>query len=98
MVVGLGDALRRERVGLDDVCASLEITAVDVEQHVWTCEVQHVVVAFHLSRGILETLAAEVSLAQSAFLYDRAQGAVKNNDSLFYNILQFLHHLLLFIG
>ena len=98
MIIGLRDALRRERVGLDDIGSGLEITPMDIEQHIRTCEVQHVVVAFQLPRGILEPVAAEVGFAQPPLLNDSAQCSVKNYYSLFYDILQFLHHLLLFIG
>lgn len=48
LVVGLADAGTVERVGLNDVCTTLQVCSVDLMDHVRAREHQHVIVALEL--------------------------------------------------
>ncbi len=63
-VVGLGDQLGAEGVGLDEVGAGLEVLGVDRADHVGLGQAQQVGVAAHVLAPVGEALAAEVVLAR----------------------------------
>ena len=72
MVVGLGDALGGEGVGLDDVGTGTEITAVDVFDNGGLGDVQHVIVTLEGDDTRQGETASEVFLRQSVGLYQGA--------------------------
>jgi len=92
VVVGEGDALGVEGVGLDDVCSGGEVAAVDVQNDVWAGEAEEVIVACLLAgelgeggvdngealagRGSVDT--AEVILGEAVGLDHGAHGTVED--------------------
>ena len=89
-IVGLADALGTKRVGFDDVGTSLEVAAVDVENHVRTRQAEHVIVAAHLSAEQVEP-AAEVLFLQVIGLNHGAHSSVEHQYAFLDNILNPLH-------
>ncbi len=81
-VVALGDGVRVERVGLDDVGARLEVLAVNAADHVRPRQHEHVAVALEVVRMPGELLAAEVRLLELVALDHRAHRAVQDQEAL----------------
>ena len=81
-VVGERNALRVERVGLDDVGAGLEILVVDRADDVRPGEHQQVVVALQVAGPVSESLAAEVLLGKPVLLDHRPHRPVDDQDPL----------------
>ena len=81
-VVGLGDPLRAEGVGRDDVGAGLEVLAVDRPDDVGLGEAEQVAVAAHVAVPVGEALAAVAALVEPVPLDHRAHGPVDDEDAL----------------
>jgi hypothetical protein len=81
-VVLLADPGRRERVGLDEVCAGLEEATVGLLDHLGLGEHEHVVVALQVVAVVAEALAPVVGLLEPRALHHRAHGAVDHQDAL----------------
>ena len=81
-VVGQGDPLGVEGVGLDEVGAGLEVCRVDAADDVRLGEAEQVVVALEVALPVGEPLAAVVGLAEPLALDHRAHGAVHDEDPL----------------
>jgi len=69
-----------EGVGLDEVCARLQVSQVDGTDDVGLGQHQQVVVALEVTGPVGEALAAEVSLAQPVLLDHCAHRAVEDED------------------
>jgi hypothetical protein len=82
LVVCLADAGAVEGVGLDDIRAALQVRGVDLGNHVWPSDHEHIVVALELVAVLRVALAAEVLLLQLELLDLRAHGAVNEDDAL----------------
>jgi hypothetical protein len=80
-VIGHGDALRVEAVGLDDVRAGGEVLAVDLADDRGLGQHQQVVVALEVVRPVLEALAAVLGLAQLVTLDHRTHGTVEYEEA-----------------
>jgi hypothetical protein len=81
-VVGLGDPVAAEGVGLDDVGSRGEIGVVDLTDHVGTGQHQHLVVALEVAGVVREALAAEVGLPEARRLEHGAHGPIEHEDPL----------------
>ena len=81
-VVGLGDAGRGERVGGHDVRARFQVGPVDRLHGGGLGQAQQVDVASEVVRVVAEALAAEVGLAEPAFLEHRPHRPVEDDDPL----------------
>ena len=81
-VVRLRERVRVERVGLDDVCASIEVLFVNPTDHVRPRENQQVVVALQAARVVDEAVAAKISLSEARALDHRAHRTVEKNNPL----------------
>ena len=95
-VVSLTDALRTESVSLNNVSTGTQVTAMNIEDDVWTRQVEHVVIALHLSTEHVEA-AAEVFLRQVVRLNHRTHSAVKHQNALLDDILNLHHYTLIII-
>ena len=80
--LALADAGGGKCVGLDDVRAGLEKTAVDVADLVRAGKRVDVAVVFEIFGGALETLAARLLLGDIVGAYGGAHGAVNDRDAL----------------
>ena len=81
IVVGLGDGLGVEGVGLDDVGAGLEEAAVDLGDDVGLGEDEEIAVALEVLVMRLEAFAAEIGLGELVLLQGGAHGAVDDDDA-----------------
>jgi hypothetical protein len=81
-VVGLGDAVGAEGVGLEDVGAGREIRAVHLLHHVGPGQHQQLVVAGWVVGMFAEALAPEVGLGQALCLEHGPHGPVDHEDPL----------------
>ena len=81
-VIGHGDGVGIEGIGLDDVRAGFEVLRVNLLDDVRLGEVQHVVVEAQIARMMGEFLAAIVGFVQVARLDHRAHGAIEQQDAL----------------
>ena len=81
-VVGLGNLLCVEGVGLDDVAAGREIFAVNLANDVRLRDRQQIVVALDVAGPVRKARAAIVRLAELVALDHRAHGAVEHQDAL----------------
>ena len=79
-VFPLGDGVRVERVGGDEVGARFEVLAVDGGDGVGAREAEDVVVAL-LGRGVGDAGAVEVGLLQPEALEHGTHGAVEHEDA-----------------
>ena len=82
IVVGLGNDLAAEGVGLDDVGPGLEEAAVDVGDDLGLGDAEDVAVALEVLVVVLETFAAEIGLGQAEALQGGTHGAVDDDDAL----------------
>ncbi len=81
-VIGLRDGRRAERVRLDDVRARGEVLIVNLADDPRLRDRQQLVVALHVTREILEALAAIRGLVELVALDHRAHRAVEDQDAL----------------
>jgi hypothetical protein len=81
-VVGLGDGVGAEGVGLDDIGAGLEIGSVDLAHDPWLGQHQQVVIALQIRGPCLEAFATILRLARLVSLDHGAGGAVEDQDTL----------------
>ena len=81
-VVELGEIIRVERIGLDDVRPGLKIGAVDGFHQIGTRDVQHIVITGQRDRVRREFSAVEVCRGGMSGLKHRAHGAVQDKDFL----------------
>ena len=81
-VVGEGDPLGVEGVGLDEVRTGFEVCRVDTADDVRLGQAQQVVVALEVALPVGEPIAAVVVLAESLALDHRAHRAVHHEDAL----------------
>ena len=78
-VVGQRDAVGVERVGLDHVCAGLEVLPVDAGDDLGLRQRQQIVVALHVRGPVLEPLTAVAGLVGAVALDRCTHGAVKHH-------------------
>ena len=81
-IIGLGDGLRVEGVGLDDVGAGLQIGVVDLADDVRLGQHKQIVVALQIVAMVLEARAPIARLVQLIALDHGAHGAVEDQDAL----------------
>ena len=81
-VVGLGDPLRAEGVGGDDVGTGLEVLPVDRPDDLGLGQAEQVAVAAHLLVPVGEPVAAITRLVEPVTLDHRAHRAVDHQDAL----------------
>ncbi len=82
VVIGLGNDLGVERVGLDDVGAGFEEAAVDGRDDVGAREDEDVAVALEVLGMLRKALAAEVGFGELELLEGGAHGPVDDDDAL----------------
>ena len=87
MIVGLRYALTAEGVCRYYVGSYREIFPVNVLHHMLTSDVEHVVVALHLSGGIGKSCSSEIVFIKSVTLYHGSHGTIEHHDTLLDNIL-----------
>ena len=81
MIISLRDTLRRESIGSDDVCSSLQISSINIRYNIRACEIKHIVVALHLPRHISIPFPTKVLFCEVVSLYLRAHSPVEYQHS-----------------
>jgi hypothetical protein len=82
VIIGLGDDLPAEGVGLDDVGTGFEKAAVNGSHHVGLGEDEDIGVALEVLVMRLEALAAIIGLGKLELLQGGAHGPVDDDDAL----------------
>ncbi len=80
-VIGHGDPIGAEGVGLEDIGTRLHVLLVDALDHRWPGQHQQVVVSLQVARPVGKTLASVVGLVELVALNHSAHGAVQNEDA-----------------
>ncbi len=81
-VIGLSDAGAGKGVGLDDVCARLEVLAMNGLNRVGLGQNQHVVVALERQLVVGKALPAKIFLAPFVGRSERTHRAIENQNAL----------------
>ena len=86
MIIGLRYTLRGESISGDDVGSGSQILPMDIHDHLWLGDIQHIVVALHLHAGVSVAATPEIGLAEPILLNHGSHGTVQHHKSLFYNL------------
>jgi len=83
VVIGLRHTLTGKGIGLDNVCAGLQVFAMNLKNHIGTGDIEHVIIALYLPGNVLENIPAEVVFRQIIALNHRTVCSVEDQYFLF---------------